>query len=62
MLILTRRAQQAFQIGADIVITVMDIRGTQVRIGVDAPHDVMVLRSEVPDKTGKAERLPDSSP
>ena len=47
MLVLSRRANQAIMIGPDIVIRVLDIRGDQVRIGVDAPRSVAVHREEV---------------
>ena len=47
MLVLSRRANQAIVIGPDIVIRVLDIRGDQVRIGVDAPRSVTVHREEV---------------
>lgn len=47
MLVLSRRANQAIVIGPDIVIRVLDIRGDQVRIGVDAPRSVAVHREEV---------------
>lgn len=47
MLVLTRRLQQSIVIGNDIVVTVLEIRGDQVRIGVSAPRDVDVHREEV---------------
>ena len=47
MLVLSRRANQAIMIGPDVVIRVLDIRGDQVRIGVDAPRSVAVHREEV---------------
>jgi carbon storage regulator len=47
VLVLSRRANQAIVIGPDIVIRVLDIRGDQVRIGVDAPRSVAVHREEV---------------
>lgn len=47
MLVLTRRSQQSIMIGKDIVITVLEVRGDQVRIGVVAPRDVEVHREEV---------------
>ena len=47
MLVLSRRANQAIMIGPDIVVRVLDIRGDQVRIGVDAPRSVAVHREEV---------------
>lgn len=47
MLVLTRRSQQSIMIGKDVVITVLEVRGDQVRIGVSAPRDVAVHREEV---------------
>lgn len=50
MLILTRRINESLKIGADITITVMGVKGTQVRIGIEAPKDVTVLREEIADR------------
>jgi carbon storage regulator len=50
MLILTRRPTQTVTIGNDITVTVLEIRGRQVRIGVDAPRDIAVLREEIVEK------------
>ena len=47
MLILSRKTDQAIKIGDDITITIIDIQGDQVKIGVDAPRDVKVFRQEV---------------
>ena len=47
MLVLTRRANQSIMIGEDIVVTVLDVRGDQVRIGIKAPRSVDVHREEV---------------
>jgi carbon storage regulator len=47
MLILTRRLGESIQIGDDTRITVLDIKGKQIRIGIEAPHGVMVHREEV---------------
>ena len=47
MLVLSRRANQSIVVGDDIVITVLDIRGDQVRIGIRAPRNVSVHREEV---------------
>jgi len=44
---LSRRANQSIVIGTDITVTVLDIRGDQVRLGVDAPRHVTVHREEV---------------
>jgi len=47
MLVLTRRLNQSIKIGDDIEITVIEVRGDQVRLGVSAPRDVAVHRKEV---------------
>ena len=47
MLILTRRPTQTVAIGNDITVTVLEIRGRQVRIGVTAPRDTTVQRKEI---------------
>jgi carbon storage regulator len=44
---LSRRANQSIVIGSDIIVRVLDIRGDQVRIGVEAPRSVTVHREEV---------------
>jgi|TARA_X000001036_G_C20491564_1_gene729997 carbon storage regulator len=47
MLVLSRKAEESMFIGDDIKITVLDIRGGQVRIGITAPQDVKIHREEV---------------
>jgi carbon storage regulator len=47
MLVLTRRVSQSIQIGEEIVVTVLQIGGNKVRIGIEAPAEVHVLRSEL---------------
>lgn len=47
MLILTRRVGEALKIGDDVTLTVLSVRGHQVRIGIDAPKDVGVHREEI---------------
>ena len=47
MLILTRRVGEAMKLGEDITVTVLGIRGNQVRIGIDAPKSVSIQREEI---------------
>jgi carbon storage regulator len=47
VLVLTRRANQSIMIGSDVVVTVLEVRGDQVRIGIDAPRSISVHREEV---------------
>jgi carbon storage regulator len=47
MLVLTRKKDQSLVIGDDIVITVLDIQGDQIRLGVDAPKSVKIFRKEL---------------
>ena len=56
MLVLTREVGQKLLIGNDVIITVTKISGNKVRIGVQAPDDVTVIREElVPARTGEIE-------
>jgi len=47
MLILTRRVNEALKIGDEVSITVLEIKGNQVRLGVNAPRDISVHREEI---------------
>jgi len=43
VLVLTRRPHQSIHIGDDIVVTVLEVKGDQIRIGISAPRDVQVV-------------------
>ena len=47
MLVLSRHRDESIMIGDDIVITIVDIRGDKVRLGIEAPNDIPVHRQEV---------------
>jgi len=47
MLILTRRVGETLMIGDDVSVTVLGVKGNQVRIGVNAPREVAVHREEI---------------
>jgi len=55
MLILTRRVGETLMIGEEVTVTVLGVKGNQVRIGVNAPRDVAVHREEIYDRI-KAEQ------
>ncbi|WP_330109640.1 carbon storage regulator CsrA [Methylophaga thalassica] len=50
MLILTRRIGESLIIDDDTVVTVLEVKGNQVRIGIDAPEDVNIVREELLDR------------
>lgn len=54
MLVLTRRAGESVVIGDDVVVTVVEVRGDVVRLGIDAPREVQVHREEVYRAVGEA--------
>ncbi len=57
MLILARRVQEAIKIGDDVTITILSVRGNQVRLGIDAPREISVLRQEVYESIQQANIL-----
>jgi carbon storage regulator len=50
MLILTRRVGETVMIGNDVTVTVLGVKGNQVRVGINAPKDMRVDREEVRDR------------
>ena len=53
MLILTRRVGETLMVGDDVTVTVLGVKGNQVRIGVNAPKNVAVHREEIYDRIRK---------
>ena len=59
MLVLSRRASERIRLGDSIVVTVIRVAGERVRLGIDAPPDVLVLRDELqPKGVSQAANLP----
>lgn len=50
MLVLSRKQKERLKVGDSIVVTVVHVSGDRVRLGIDAPSDILVLREEL-DKT-----------
>lgn len=55
MLVLSRKATQQIQIGDNIVVTIVQVKGQGVRIGIEAPDDVRIVRSEIAERPADAE-------
>jgi carbon storage regulator CsrA len=60
MLVLTRKMQEQIRLGEEITITVLRIRGNTVKIGIEAPRGVRVIRGELPNFDGEPDE-PESS-
>lgn len=58
MLILTRRVGESIRIDDNVTITVLGVKGSQVRIGVDAPREVQVHREEIYQRVHEDEQEP----
>ena len=56
MLVLTRKSEEAIKLGDSITVTVIEIKGNKVRLGIDAPTGVRIYRQELYEKI-KSENL-----
>jgi len=56
MLVLTRRVGESVKIGHDVTVTVLEVRGDVIRLGIDAPRSVQVHREEVYEALQEANR------
>lgn len=61
MLVLSRKKNESIRIANDIVITIVEIRGDKVRLGIEAPKDVPVHRQEIYDAIQSQQAKPDES-
>lgn len=61
MLILTRRVGETLMIGSEVTVTVLGVKGNQVRIGVNAPKDVAVHREEIFDRIKRQDQGADTN-
>ncbi len=56
MLVLSRKAGEQIRIGNNITLTVVEIQGNRMRLGIDAPRECKILRSELRQRSAPAER------
>ena len=61
MLVLTRRRGESIMIGSDVSVTILDVRGDQVRVGIDAPRSIKVHREEVYQQVAAANQAASSA-
>lgn len=57
MLVLSRRESQRIQLGKSIVVTIVRVKGDRVRLGIEAPNDIRVLRGELEPRTAPQDDL-----
>ncbi len=62
MLIFTRRIGEEIRIGDDIRLRIIDIKGKQVRLGIEAPPEVIIHREEIYRRINEASRLEEKKP
>ena len=57
MLVLTRKNNETLVIGKDITVTVLEIQGDRVKLGIDAPKDISIHRKEIFDAIAEENKL-----
>ena len=57
MLVLTRKQNEGILIGSDIVVTVINVEGDKVRLGIEAPKNVRVIREELLKEIGQENKM-----
>ena len=62
MLILTRRVGETVMIGNDVTVTILGVKGNQVRVGINAPKNVAVHREEIYERIKREQGDPQSGP
>lgn len=62
MLVLSRRKDESIRIGDDIIITIVEVRGDAIRLGIEAPKEVPVHRSEIYEAIQRAITRSETSP
>ncbi|MGB6045309.1 MAG: carbon storage regulator [Pirellulales bacterium] len=59
MLVLSRKLQQSIRIGDSVTITILQVKGKSVRIGIEAPESIKIVRGELPDYTARQVEIAD---
>ena len=62
MLVLSRKRGESLIIGSDIVVTIVEVRGDKIRLGIEAPRDVTVHRMEVAEAIAQEQLRASSNP
>jgi carbon storage regulator CsrA len=61
MLVLTRKLQQQIKIGEQITVTILKLKGNTVRVGIQAPREMRVIRGELPKENGALDPVTESA-
>ncbi len=60
MLVLSRKESEKIMLGDSIVLTIVRVSGDRVRLGIEAPSDMLILRKELDQSAGEAPAIPSS--